>query len=111
MIRAAFVNWSLRTRGRAWVMHGDSADDLFTWLREGVLGDRAALATPFGPRPLRRLHGVGARFKPIEDFLQAQVLPFYANTHSKAPSRVVKPAFSGRGEESNARRWGWPSMR
>jgi selenocysteine lyase/cysteine desulfurase len=72
-------------------MHGDSADDLFTWLREGVLGDRAALATPFGPRPLvyADYTASGRAFKPIEDFLQAQVLPFYANTHSES-------AFTGR---------------
>ena len=96
-------------------MHGDSADDLFTWLREGVLGDRAALATPFGPRPLvyADYTASGRAFKPIEDFLQAQVLPFYANTHSES-------AFTGRQthrfrEEARnqiARRWGLaPSMR
>jgi len=72
-------------------MHGENADDLFTWLREGVLGDRATVPTPFGPRPLiyADYTASGRAFKPIEDFLQARVLPFYANTHSES-------AFTGR---------------
>ena len=72
-------------------MHGDNADDFFAWLREGVLGDRATVPSPFGPRPLiyADYTASGRAFRPIEDFLLARVLPFYANTHSES-------AFTGR---------------
>jgi selenocysteine lyase/cysteine desulfurase len=53
-------------------------------LGEQVIGDRAAVETPFGQRPLiyADYTASGRAYGPIEDFIRDRVLPYYANTHS-----------------------------
>jgi selenocysteine lyase/cysteine desulfurase len=53
-------------------------------LGEQVIGDRAAVETPFGERPLvyADYTASGRAYGPIEDFIRDRVMPYYANTHS-----------------------------
>jgi selenocysteine lyase/cysteine desulfurase len=55
-------------------------------IRDGVIGDRVRIATPFGERPLvyADYTASGRSWAPIEAFLRERVLPFYANTHSES---------------------------
>ncbi|WP_346836506.1 aminotransferase class V-fold PLP-dependent enzyme [Microbulbifer sp. SAOS-129_SWC] len=60
-------------------------ESLLTQIRTSVIGERMALATPFGTRPLvyadYTASGRGLTF--IEDSIRDQVLPWYANTHTE----------------------------
>ena len=49
-----------------------------------VVGERTAIPTPFGLRPLvyADYTASGRAYAPIETFIRERVLPFYANTHS-----------------------------
>jgi selenocysteine lyase/cysteine desulfurase len=51
-----------------------------------VIGERVLVETAFGQRPLvyADYTASGRAFAPIERFIQDQVLPFYANTHSES---------------------------
>jgi selenocysteine lyase/cysteine desulfurase len=55
-------------------------------VRESAIGDGAGIAGPFGVRPLvyadHTASGRALGF--VEDFIRAQVLPWYANTHTEA---------------------------
>jgi len=60
-------------------------ESLLAQIRTSVIGERTALATPFGARPLiyadYTASGRGLSF--IEDTIRNQVLPWYANTHTE----------------------------
>lgn len=54
-------------------------------IRESVIGDRIAINTVFGTKPLvyADYTASGRSLGLIEDFIQDKVLPFYANTHTE----------------------------
>lgn len=54
-------------------------------IRNNVIGERIALDTPFGVKPMvyADYTASGRSLKNIEDFIDEQVLPFYANTHTE----------------------------
>ncbi|MBS9721242.1 aminotransferase class V-fold PLP-dependent enzyme [Tianweitania sp. BSSL-BM11] len=55
-------------------------------LRSGLIGDGMAFETPFGERNLLYADYVasGRALRQVEDFVQTEVLPFYANSHTEA---------------------------
>ena len=55
-------------------------------IREQVIGERTAVQTPFGKRPLiyADYTASGRSLAFVESFIQNRVLPFYANTHSES---------------------------
>lgn len=60
-------------------------EKLLTRIRENVIGERMAFATPFGLRPLvyADYTASGRSLTFIEDAIRNQVLPWYANTHTE----------------------------
>lgn len=60
--------------------------DVIAGLRSGLIGDGIAFETPFGTRRLIYADYVasGRALRQIEDFIQNDVLPFYANSHTEA---------------------------
>ncbi|MGH3019875.1 MAG: aminotransferase class V-fold PLP-dependent enzyme [Gaiellaceae bacterium] len=55
-------------------------------IRESVIGDDTVLDGPFGPRRLvyTDYTASGRSLSFVEDFIRAEVLPLYANTHTEA---------------------------
>ncbi|WP_102960628.1 aminotransferase class V-fold PLP-dependent enzyme [Mangrovicella endophytica] len=55
-------------------------------LRDGLIGDGVAFDTAFGERRLLYADYVasGRALRQVEDFIQTEVLPFYANSHTEA---------------------------
>ncbi|MEP5837507.1 MAG: aminotransferase class V-fold PLP-dependent enzyme [Marinobacter sp.] len=51
-----------------------------------VIGERSSLPTPFGEKPLvyADYTASGRAYAPIEAFIRARVMPYYANTHSES---------------------------
>ena len=60
--------------------------ELIDRIRDGVIGDRRGMQTPFGTKPLiyADYTASGRSLDFIEDLIRAQVLPLYANTHSES---------------------------
>lgn len=60
-------------------------NSLIQKIREDVIGQRQAIATPFGEKPLvyADYTASGRSLGFIEDYIRHQVLPFYANTHTE----------------------------
>lgn len=58
---------------------------MLQWIRAQLVGDKAIIQTPFGPRHLTYADYVasGRALHYIEDLIQQRVLPFYANTHTE----------------------------
>ena len=58
----------------------------FNAIRQGIIGERHPIDTPFGQKPLvyADYTASGRAYAPIEDFIRDQVLPLYANTHSES---------------------------
>ena len=61
------------------------SDPLIARIRDGVIGERRAIATPFGLRPLVYADYVasGRALDFIEEAVRTAVLPLYANTHTE----------------------------
>ncbi len=59
---------------------------LLDWLRDNVVGANAVIRTPNGTLPKRYFDytASGLPFRPIEDVIRDQVLPYMANTHTEA---------------------------
>ncbi|TCK98993.1 selenocysteine lyase/cysteine desulfurase [Shimia isoporae] len=55
-------------------------------LYDGLIGSQTQIEGPFGPRPLIYADYVasGRALRQVETFVMEEVLPFYANTHTKA---------------------------
>ncbi len=60
------------------------SDGTLAWVRDNVFGRDLVVPSPFGPHPRRYFDytASGLPFRPIEDLLQKQVLPYMSNTHS-----------------------------
>lgn len=60
--------------------------DLPARLRAGLIGDDIEITGPYGPKPLIYADYVasGRALALVEDFIRAEVLPYYANTHTQA---------------------------
>ena len=59
--------------------------NLIQKIRDAIIGDHAAIDTPFGVRPLiyADYTASGRSLSFIEDFIRNDVLPYYANTHTE----------------------------
>lgn len=55
-------------------------------LRAGLIGEKAVIEGPFGPKPLIYADYVasGRALAQVEDFIRGEVLPFYSNSHTEA---------------------------
>ena len=62
------------------------SNPLIEQIRQGVIGEKLAITTPFGTRPLiyADYTASGRSLDFVERFIQQRVLPFYANTHSES---------------------------
>tara|TARA_Y100000815_G_scaffold169433_3_gene153827 strand:+ start:8665 stop:10128 length:1464 start_codon:yes stop_codon:yes gene_type:complete len=60
--------------------------DLREWIRAGLIGDDVEIDGPFGKKPLLYADYVasGRALNQVEDFIRDRVLPFYANSHTRA---------------------------
>ncbi|WP_108818779.1 aminotransferase class V-fold PLP-dependent enzyme [Pseudovibrio sp. Alg231-02] len=59
--------------------------NLIDKIRKSVIGEDAAIATAFGPKPLvyADYTASGRSLSMIEDYIRDHVLPYYANTHTE----------------------------
>lgn len=77
------------------------ADGVLSWVRSNVFGTDLVVPGPYGPHPRRYFDytASGLPFRPIEELLQKQVLPFMSSTHSRSSyaaeliARYVKEAY------------------
>ena len=55
-------------------------------LHDAIIGHDAVIDGPFGPRPMIYADYVasGRALRPVEEFVMAEVLPWYANSHTEA---------------------------
>ncbi len=76
---------SSEVRGSPWTLPEADADALVEAIRTAVVGEGAAIATPFGLRPLVYADYVasGRALGFVEDVIRQQVLPHYGNTHTE----------------------------
>src|SRR3954468_9839006 len=74
------------TRRRSRLRPTPGAERLIERIRGSVIGDDAVLDGPFGPRRLVYADATasGRSLGFVEDFIRAQVLPLYGNTHTEA---------------------------
>lgn len=64
----------------------DASARLIEHIRDGIIGDDAAIETPYGVRRVTYADytASGRCLRFIEEFLNQQVMPLYANTHTEA---------------------------
>jgi len=69
------------------ISQDDAKDKLVSYIRENVIGSHTntSLKTPFGEKPQMYTDYVasGKSLNFIEDYLREEIMPIYANTHSK----------------------------
>lgn len=67
------------------MMDNEHGEQLLQRIRDGVIGARQGIATPFGERPLvyADYTASGRALDFIEDTIRERVLPWYANTHTE----------------------------
>ncbi|MEJ8474565.1 aminotransferase class V-fold PLP-dependent enzyme [Roseibium algae] len=60
--------------------------DLLEKLQGGLIGDKAMIDGPFGPKPLIYADYVasGRALRQVEEFVLNDILPYYANSHTEA---------------------------
>ncbi|MHC9235045.1 aminotransferase class V-fold PLP-dependent enzyme [Pseudooceanicola sp. 502str34] len=63
-----------------------SRADLWSWIRGGLIGEKAVVEGPWGEHPMIYADYVasGRALAQVEDFVRDEVLPYYANTHTQA---------------------------
>jgi selenocysteine lyase/cysteine desulfurase len=68
------------------ILRLESVQNLIEKVRQSVIGDRLLINTPYGEKPLiyADYTASGRALGFIEDYIQNEVLPFYANTHSES---------------------------
>jgi len=91
-----------------------TVENLVQKVRNSVIGDRQLISTPYGERPLiyADYTASGRSLSFIENYIRADVLPFYANTHSESSfcgarmmhlresaREVIKAAVKGREDD------------
>ncbi|WP_424981846.1 aminotransferase class V-fold PLP-dependent enzyme [Maritalea sp. S77] len=80
-----------------------SQSDLPAFLRSQLIGDNAMIEGPFGPQKMVYADYVasGRALRVIEDFVAEEVLPYYANSHTRASycgEKMTAMREAGRGE-------------
>ena len=64
---------------------GDGLEAYFSRFRKNVIGEGQTFDTPFGKKPVIYADWTasGRAYRPIEEYIQREILPFWANTHTK----------------------------
>lgn len=65
--------------------HQQTLEDHFSAFREHIIGNQQVFESPFGDKQILYADWTasGRAYRPIEEFIQQQILPFVANTHTE----------------------------
>jgi selenocysteine lyase/cysteine desulfurase len=79
-----------------------SLERYFSRFRQNIIGQEQFFETPYGPQRIIYADWTasGRAYRPIETRLQEEILPFFANTHSR--STVTGERMSGAYEQAMA---------
>lgn len=66
-----------------------------SYIRENIIGYNKSIETPFGHRKITFLDytASGKSLKFVEDFIEEEILPFYANTHTTGSICGIQTSF------------------